>query len=271
MKADIRIGASLLKPWASSLPCHDPFSGKNMQQNLKSWCTRESFGLILPLANFELCSAVTVMIHESNTKHCFFWAWSPRSRRRTAHICSKCIKFRAKLVPVTYGAKAPQGLPHTQVTYTNPKTESLSQSRHSWWTLQLQRFFVKAVLCFARDLSERALKVAKEMKADIRIGASLLKPWASSLPCHDPFSGKNMQQNLKSWCTRESFGLILPLANFELCSAVTVMIHESNTKHCFFWAWSPRSRRRTAHICSKCIKFRAKLVPVTYGAKAPQG
>ena len=40
-----------------------------------------------------------VMIyHESNTKHCFFWAWSPRSRYSTAHICSKCITFRAELV-----------------------------------------------------------------------------------------------------------------------------------------------------------------------------
>ena len=55
-------------------------------------------------------------------------------------------------------------------------------------------FFLKAVLCFARDLSERALKD-------------------------------------------------------------TVMIHESNTKHCFFWAWSPRSRRLTANICSKCITW----------------
>ena len=39
--------------------------------------------------------------HEFNTKHFFFWAWNPRSRHSTPHICSKCITFRAKLVPVT--------------------------------------------------------------------------------------------------------------------------------------------------------------------------
>ena len=36
-----------------------------------------------------------------NTKHFFFWAWNPRSRHSTPHICSKCITFRAGLVPVT--------------------------------------------------------------------------------------------------------------------------------------------------------------------------
>ena len=54
-------------------------------------------------------------------------------------------------------------------------------------------------------IAEDAFSVASQL--------SLLKLWASSLPCHDPFSGKNMQQNLKSWCTSESSGLILLLAH----------------------------------------------------------
>ena len=44
-------------------------------------------------------------------------------------------------------------------------------------------FFLKAVLCFAR--TEGLVRKGQEMEADIRSGASLLKP-------------KKMQQNLKS-------------------------------------------------------------------------
>ena len=37
----------------------------------------------------------SVMIkHESNTKHCFFWAWNPRSRHSTAHnLVAQCCPF----------------------------------------------------------------------------------------------------------------------------------------------------------------------------------
>ena len=91
-------------------------------------------------------------------------------------------------------------------------------------------FFSK--LCLALRGTEGLVRKGQEMKADIRSGASLLKP-------------KKMQQNLKSWCISESSGLILLLVHVAPCSAVTVMIHESNAKLCFFWAWSPRSRHPT--------------------------
>ena len=59
-----------------------------MQQNLNSWCISKSSGLIVRWARVAPCPVVSVMFHhESNTKHRFFWAWNPRSRHSTAHIC----------------------------------------------------------------------------------------------------------------------------------------------------------------------------------------
>ena len=120
------------------------------------------------------------------------------------------------------------------------------------------------MLCSTSRLySERALKAANVMPKHVTFAAGQ-KP-AEDLSLKPALPGslfrQNMQQNLKS--TSESLSLILLLAHVATCSVVTVMIHESNTKHCFFGAWSPRSRRPTTHICFKCITFPAELVQVT--------
>ena len=91
-----------LKPQAYLIKTYIAYIRQNMQQNLNSWCISKSSGLILQLADVAPCSVVAVMIHhEFNAKHFFFWAWNPRSRHSTTHICSKCITFWAGLVPVT--------------------------------------------------------------------------------------------------------------------------------------------------------------------------
>jgi len=87
-----------LKPQAYLIKTYIAYIRQNMQQNLNSWCISKSSGLILRLAIVAPCSVVTVMIHhEFNTKHFFFWAWNPRSRHSTAHICSKCITSEPNL------------------------------------------------------------------------------------------------------------------------------------------------------------------------------
>ena len=114
--------------------------------------------------------------------------------------------------------------------------------RHFWWTLQLQWF----LWC---ELSE-----ALSARPSLSLRPTLQRPLISV----------KTQQNLKSWCISKASGLILLLARVAQCSVVLLIIHhESNTKHRFFWAWSPGSRRSIAHVCSKCVAVRAKLVPVT--------
>ena len=140
-----------------------------------------------------------------------------------------------------------------------------------------------AVLCEG-DLSGRALKVAWDRRWKQTFAAvqdfwslepysallamlrafSSLKPQAYLIKTYIAYIRQNMQQNLNSWCISKSSGLIVRLAHVAPCSVVAVMIHhECSTKHFFFWAWNPRSRHSTAHICSKRITFRAGLVPVT--------
>ena len=80
--------------------------------------------------------------------------------------------------------------------------------RHFWWTLQLQWFqwfLLEAVPHFARETWKGPQScLGREMKADIRSGASFLTPWAPGLPCTDTKFQRSMQQHALLWCISES-------------------------------------------------------------------
>ena len=159
--------------------------------------------------------------------------------------------------------------------------------RHFWRTLQLQWLFLEDVPCFARETCQeepskllgtgdesrhsQRCKISEALSLTARYSqcwelsqALSLKPQAYLIKTYIAYIRQNMQQNLNSWCISKSSGLIVRLAHVAPCSVVAVMIHhEFSTKHFFFWAWNPRSRHSTAHICSERITFRAGLVPVT--------
>ena len=69
--------------------------------------------------------------------------------------------------------------------------------------------------------------LGQEMKADIRSGASFLKPWAPGLPCTDPRFHRGMQQHALLWCISKSLDLILGLGRNHCTglSIATAMIH----------------------------------------------
>ena len=68
--------------------------------------------------------------------------------------------------------------------------------------------------------------LGREMKADIRSGASFLKPWAP-VPCTDPRFHRSMQQHALSWCISESLHPILGLGRNHCTglSRATAMIY----------------------------------------------
>ena len=69
--------------------------------------------------------------------------------------------------------------------------------------------------------------LGQEMKADIRSGASFLKPWAPGLPCTDPRFPRSMHQHAWLWSISESLDPILVLGRNHCAgpSVATAMIH----------------------------------------------
>ena len=121
--------------------------------------------------------------------------------------------------------------------------------RHFWWTLQLQWFqwfLLEAVPHFARETWKGPQScLGREMKADIRSGASFLTPWAPGLPCTDTRFQRSMQQHALLWCISESLdprlvlgrnhctGLSVATAMIR-CELLPILILVSS---CFYWRW----------------------------------
>ena len=141
----------------------------------------------------------------------------------------------------------------------------------SWWTLRnsfKQIFSVKAVLLLCEGLvrkgtSCKLLHVRWKLAVSYRSALAFfpsLEPSSLHLPQGPRLSATEFHAAMHKLIFRPHS--MVSSANVFLCSAVTVIeFIQPNTKHCFFWAWSPR--KQTSYCSYLLHTFRAELVPVT--------